>query len=376
MTESIDMPAADARFMARALGLARRGVGRTAPNPPVGCVIVHGQEVVGEAYHERAGAPHAEAAALAAAGERARGATAYVTLEPCNHEGRTPPCSEALIRAGIARVVYAVADPTPRAAGGAARLAEAGVAVSTGVLADEAEELLAPYRTVLAEGRPLVLYKTAMTLDGKIATRSGQSRWITSEASRALVQRWRDEYDAVAVGISTVLLDDPLLTARVEGGRTPLKVVFDSVARTPVHAKLFDPDPDGTPARVVIFCGAEAPEARVGALRERGAEVLLLEGRHGRADIRRALKELAARDVLSVLLEGGGTLAWSFLEADLIDRVAWFIAPKLLGGTGKSPLAGLGVETMDEAFALENVETRRVEQDLLITGRVSRRETA
>lgn len=356
--------------MARALELARRGLGRTAPNPPVGCVIVHTGEVVGEGFHERAGEAHAEVNALAAAGTRARGATVYVTLEPCNHTGRTPPCSEALVEAGVSRVVYAVADPTERAGGGAARLAEAGIETESGVLAAEAAELIAPFRLVQEQGRPLVLYKTAMTLDGKIATRSGQSRWITGEASRALVQRWRDRYDAVAVGINTVLLDDPQLTARTEGGRTPLKVVFDSVARTGPDARLFEPDDGGTPARVVIFCGEQAPAARVAALRERGAEVHELPGRNGRPDIAQALRLLADRDVHSVLLEGGGSLAWSFLEAGLIDRVAWFIAPKLLGGTGRSPLSGLGVESMDEAFGLEDLNTRQVEEDLLITGRV------
>ena len=372
MTENIAVPASDGRFMARALELARRGLGRTAPNPPVGCVIVRNGEVVGEGFHERAGAPHAEVNALRAAGERARGATVYVTLEPCSHTGRTPPCTDALVAAGVRRVVYAVPDSGDQSGGGAARLEEAGIVTAAGVMAAEAEELLAPFRLAREHGRPLVLYKTAMTLDGKIATRSGQSRWITGEASRALVQRWRDEYDAVAVGVNTVLLDDPLLTARVEGGRTPVKVVFDSVARTAPTARLFEPDALGTEARVIIFCGPDAPAERVAALGERGAEVITLSGSRGRPAIREALAALAERDVHSVLLEGGGTLAWSFLEDCLIDRVAWFIAPKLIGGTGRSPLAGLGVETMDGAFGLEDVESRRVEDDLLITGTIRR----
>jgi diaminohydroxyphosphoribosylaminopyrimidine deaminase/5-amino-6-(5-phosphoribosylamino)uracil reductase len=216
-----------------------------------------------------------------------------------------------------------------------------------------------------------VLYKTAMTLDGKIATRTGQSRWITGEAARARVQAWRNEYDAVVVGINTVLLDDPLLTSRVPGGRTPCKVVFDSVARTPEAARLFDPDDAGSPARVLLFATEKAPSGRVDALRARGAEVIVTSEVRGRADVRAALSHLLERDVTSLLLEGGGTLAWSFFEAEAVDRVAWFIGPKLLGGPGASPLAGLGASRMDEAIELTELRTETLERDLLVTGLVS-----
>ena len=238
------------RFMVQALDLAEKGAekgrGRTSPNPLVGCVIVKDGEVIGRGWHERAGEPHAEVNALKRCGRRARkrteGATVYVTLEPCSHHGRTPPCTDALINAKVRRVVIAAEDPNPKV-NGIETLQSAGIEVVTGVLQSEAEQQNEVFRTVQRNQRPFVLYKTAMTLDGKIATRTGRSRWITGKAARDLVQVWRDELDAVAVGINTVLLDDPLLTSRLERGHTPTKVIFDSVARTPVDAKLFGPRP-------------------------------------------------------------------------------------------------------------------------------------
>jgi diaminohydroxyphosphoribosylaminopyrimidine deaminase/5-amino-6-(5-phosphoribosylamino)uracil reductase len=360
------------RFMSRALVLAEQGRSSTLPNPMVGCVLVKGgDEIVGEGWHERAGNDHAEARALAQAGERARGATAYVTLEPCNHHGNTPPCTDALIAAGVRRVVIASSDPDPRVSGsGIKRLQEAGIAVVEGVLRDEADAQNAAYLRMQRAGRPFVLYKTAMTLDGKIATRSGQSRWITGEDARELVQLWRSRLDAVAVGINTVLLDDPLLTARVSGGRTPLKVVFDSVARTPPGARLFEPDAEGRAPRVVLFTTEKAPAERVRALADAGAEIVQVSAQRGRALVTEALRELKARGVRSLLLEGGGTLAWSFLEAEAVDRVAWFIGPKLLGGAGATPLGGMGVSGMADALELEAMRAEMVGDDLLITGGV------
>ncbi len=358
--------------MARALELAARGRGTASPNPLVGCVVVAGDTVVGEGWHERPGEPHAEVNALAQAGELAAGATLYVNLEPCNHQGRTPPCTDALIRAGIAHVVYAVADPGAEAGGGAARLKAAGIRVSSGMLQEEAAELNQPFLTATRLGRPFVLYKTAMSLDGKIATRSGHSRWITGEAARDLVQGYRAELDAVAVGVSTVLLDDPLLTSRPAAGpaRTPVKVVFDSVARTPPGARLFEPDQAGVPARVVIITTSAAPPERVARLRERGADVVAVADERGRPLPERALAALHAQGVTSILLEGGGTLAWSFLQARAVDRVAWFIAPRLLGGNGASPLGGMGIERMEEAYGLTRMKSEWIGGDLLLTGNI------
>ena len=360
------------RYMWRALELAERGRSTTLPNPMVGCVLVRESfGVVGEGWHERAGEAHAEVRALEAAGDKARGATAYVTLEPCNHHGRTPPCTEALIAAGVRRVVIASPDPDPRVSGsGVKRLQEAGIPVVEGVLREEADAQNSTYLRMQKAGRPFVLYKTAMTLDGKIAARSGQSRWITGEPARELVQQWRSRLDAVAVGINTVLLDDPLLTARIEGGRTPVKVVFDSVARTPAEARLFEPDERGAEADVRIFVTEKAPAARVEALEGVGARVFRVGAERGRAMVTEALRLLREQGVRSLLLEGGGTIAWSFLEAHAVDRVAWFIGPKLLGGAGKTPLGGLGVNGMSDAIGLDGVSTESVGDDLLVTGSV------
>ncbi|MEX2534651.1 MAG: bifunctional diaminohydroxyphosphoribosylaminopyrimidine deaminase/5-amino-6-(5-phosphoribosylamino)uracil reductase RibD [Trueperaceae bacterium] len=360
------------RFMWWALELAERGRGTTLPNPMVGCVLVReGYEVVGEGWHERAGEAHAEAKALEAAGEMAQGATAYVTLEPCNHHGNTPPCTEALIEAGVRRVVIASLDPDPRVSGtGVKRLQEANVAVVDGILREESDALNDVYLRMQRAGRPFVLYKTAMTLDGKIATRSGQSRWITGESSRAMVQLWRSRLDAVAVGINTVLLDDPLLTARAKGGRNPTKVVFDSVARTPALARIFEADEQGEPAKVLLFVTEKAPPARVEALQEAGARIVTVPAQRGRSMVIEALRALRGQGIRSLLLEGGGTLAWSFIEAQAVDRVAWFIGPKLLGGAGATPLGGLGVNGMAEAIELEDMRTELVGDDLLVTGSV------
>jgi diaminohydroxyphosphoribosylaminopyrimidine deaminase / 5-amino-6-(5-phosphoribosylamino)uracil reductase len=379
LTDTMDAPPMesaltelDRRHLRRALELAVRGRGTTHPNPMVGCVLADGEHVVGEGWHERAGAPHAEARALAGAGAAARGATAYVTLEPCAHQGRTPPCTDALIGAGIARVVYASPDPDPRVAGrGDARLRGAGIEVVAGAMRAEADAINAAYLTHRRLGRPWVRYKTAMTLDGKIATRTGRSRWITGPEARELVQRWRHEADAVAVGVTTLLQDDPALTTRLAAdgaGRTARKVVFDAIARTPTTARVFDDGPDGAPARVTVVVGPDAPAARVRALEARGATVTCVPLFQGRPRVATALRDLAADGVVELLLEGGGTLAWSFLAAGAIDRVAWFVAPKLVGGRGATPLAGLGVASMDEAVALRGATVRPVGEDLLIEG--------
>lgn len=371
MTAGQSEPVAEhERYMALAVELAERGRATVAPNPMVGCVVVKDDEIVGEGWHERAGEPHAEVHALRNAGEAAKGATLYVTLEPCNHTGRTPPCVDALLEAGVRRVVIAALDPNPKAAGGAKRLQEAGVEVVTGVLEDEANRQNEIFRTAQLKNRPFVLYKTAMTLDGKLATRTGQSRWITGERARELVHVWRGEMDAVVVGVNTVLLDDPLLTSRFTASRTPVKVVFDSVARTPPTARLFEADAQGAPPNVIIYTTEKASELRVRVLKDKGATVVTLPTRRERAEVGAALRDLKDRNVGSLLLEGGGTLAWAFFEAQAVDKVAWFIGPKLLGGGGSSPLGGLGVARMDEAITLFEMHTEKLDDDLLITGRV------
>ena len=387
--------AAEEIYMRRALELAERGRGRVSPNPLVGCVLENEGQIVGEGWHRQAGEPHAEAEALHAAGPLAAGATAYVTLEPCAHHGRTPPCTEALIEAGVHKVVVAAYDPNPKVNGaGVRRLREAGIEVVTGVLQDEAHRQNNVFRTNQLLGRPFVLYKSALSLDGKVALSNGPARWISGEAARARVHQWRDEYDAVAVGIGTVLADDPQLTTRLQGltkstlsgapvdsaaplapGRTPIKVIFDSDLRTPPGARLFEPGPGGAPARVIVVAGDGAlqrnPDAtpQLRALLKRGADVILVPEEGGRPQLKAALGELLERGVTSLLLEGGGQLAWAFLEAELIDRVAWFLAPILLGGTGTpGPLTGGGTTSLEDAVRLPDLAVEVVGADLLVTG--------
>lgn len=361
--------------MARALALAQRAAGRTSPNPLVGAVLVRGGRVVGEGFHEGAGLPHAEAVALAAAGEAARGATLYVNLEPCAHFGRTPPCADAVIAAGVSRVVAACRDPNPLVAGrGLARLRAAGVSVTEGVLAEQARELNEPFFKFITTGCPFVLMKVAMTLDGKIATAAGESRWITGEEARAEVHRWRGRLDTVLVGIGTVLADDPLLTARLPGARDPVRVVVDSRLRLPPCARVLNPE---SPAPLWVATTEAAWRERgrqlLAAARERGAacEVIPLPQREGRVDLRALAQELGQRRITGVLLEGGATLNAAMLEAGLVDKVAFFLAPALVGGeAAPGPVAGGGVARLAAAWRLERTAVRAVGSDLLVTGYV------
>ncbi len=357
--------------MHRALELASRGLGRTSPNPAVGAVVARGGVVVGEGWHRRAGEPHAERIALGNAGEAAVGAEIYVTLEPCCHHGRTPPCTDAIIEAGIRRVVYAMPDPDPRCAGaGAATLRAAGVEVVDGLLRDEAERLLEPYVKHRRTGVPLVTLKLGMSLDGKIATRSGHSRWITGEDSRRLVHEMRNRADAVMVGVGTVLADDPALTTRgVPDGRDALRVVADSSARTPPAAAVVS---GGSDAGCLVACTEAAPQERVDALVAAGAEVIRLPEREGRVALPALMAELGRRGTLSVLLEGGAGLAWGALAARVVDRVALFYAPIVIGGESAVPaVGGFGAERVEDAFGLSDLSVRHVGRDLLVEGRVS-----
>lgn len=361
----------DIRWMARALALAARGRGLTSPNPMVGALLVRDGTLVAERFHERAGGPHAEAAVLAEAGERGRGATLYVTLEPCNHVGRTPPCAEAIVRAGVRRVVAATGDPNPRVrGGGAAALAAAGVEVSMGCLEGEARELNHVFFTAVERQRPHVTLKWAMTLDGKIAAFDGKSRWITGEAARREAHRLRSRSDAIVTGIGTVLADDPALTVRLEQPwpREPYRVVVDSRARLPLDATLFG---TGRRARVVVAVGEDAPATRVAALESSGVTVLQCKSREGRVDVADLCARLFALDVTAVLLEAGHELTGAFVQAGLVDRVAVFIAPKLLGGAAApSPVGGPGFALVD-ALRLTDLTTRPLGDDWLVEANVA-----
>jgi len=355
--------------MARALEIASLARGKTSPNPLVGAVVVRDGVVVGEGYHLKAGAPHAEVHALRQAGERARGATLYVTLEPCCHYGKTPPCTGGIIKAGVTRVVVAVADPNPRVSGrGIQVLRQAGIAVETGVLEAEARRLNEAFFKHITSGHPFVTLKAAMSLDGKIATSSGESKWITGPESRSLVQRLRLENDAVLVGIGTVLADDPLLTVRLPGeDRKPLRVVADSSLRIPLESRLVQTARD----HPTVVAGVEerCPAARREMLIGRGVEVWELPEAHGMVDIRALLHALGSRDVVGLLLEGGSTLNASFLEAGAVDKYVFFVAPMIIGGsTAPGPFGGAGTAVLAGAPRLTALECRRAGADLVITG--------
>ena len=362
----------DQRFMFRALDLAARARGLTSPNPMVGALVVRDGIVVGEGFHPAAGQPHAEIEALTAAGAHARGATLYVTLEPCVHQGRTPPCAPAVVEAGIRRVVVATSDTNPLVAGrGLATLRAAGLEVVDGVLAAQAVALNRVFLSAMRERRPHVTLKAAATLDGKIADLHGTSKWITGEAARAEAHRLRSEADAIVVGIGTVLADDPALTVRLEGRwpREPLRVVLDSSARTPISARLIQ---GATPSRALIAVGAAAPDERILALENAGAQVVRCPGVDRRASLIALLSELFTRDVRGVLVEGGAEVAASFVDADLVDRVAMFFAPLVLGGRAAPPVVGGVGRELKRGLALEPLEVRRVGDDLFVEADVRR----
>ncbi|QDV80934.1 bifunctional diaminohydroxyphosphoribosylaminopyrimidine deaminase/5-amino-6-(5-phosphoribosylamino)uracil reductase RibD [Botrimarina mediterranea] len=349
----------DVAAMRRALQLAARGEGFVEPNPMVGCVVVLDGAIVGEGCHERFGGPHAEVNALKAAGDRAKGATLVVTLEPCCHTGKTPPCVEAVLAAGVKRVVIAMRDPFPKVDGGGIRALEAaGVECVVGVLEDDARRLVAPYRKLLETGRPWVIAKWAMTLDGKIATSTLDSKWISGEASRARVHALRGRVDAIIVGARTLVVDDPLLTARPTGPRTPLRIVIAGDKPLPIDRKLWNTPNDGA---VVVAVGEGYPAAEALQLRDRGVEVLT-------ATPAQLLDKLGRRRLTNVLIEGGAKLLGQFFNDQLIDEAWAFIAPKLIGGTGPGPVAGDGVALMRDALTFTEVAHESIDGDLLIRG--------
>jgi diaminohydroxyphosphoribosylaminopyrimidine deaminase/5-amino-6-(5-phosphoribosylamino)uracil reductase len=363
---------ADERFMARALELAERARGLTSPNPMVGAVVVAEGQVVGEGFHAAAGRPHAEVEALAVAGDRARGATLYVTLEPCSHWGRTPPCAPAVLNAGVRRVVAALHDPNPAVAGqGLERLRRAGLTVTVGVLQADAERQNRVFLTAMRLGRPHVTLKAAMTLDGKIADAQGESQWITGEAARREAHRLRSEADAIVVGIRTVLRDDPQLTVRLSTPwpREPLRVVLDTQARTPPGARLITA---GAADRAVIAVAESAPADRVRRLGETGATIVTLPRRGDHLSLPELLGHLHGREIRGLLVEGGADVHGAFLEAGLVDRVAVFLAPRLMGGREAAPMIAGGGRSLKDALRLGSLSVRAVGEDLLIEADVSR----
>ncbi|MDB4987163.1 MAG: Diamino hydroxyphosphoribosyl aminopyrimidine deaminase [Myxococcaceae bacterium] len=355
----------DMRMMALALRIGERG--RPSPNPHVGAVIARDGAVLATGYHHRAGEAHAEVDALRKLGGRADGGTLYVTLEPCNHHGRTGPCSEAVIASGVWRVVIGCEDRSGQGhGGGAERLLAAGIEVEVGVRRAEAEALVADYYRRTLDGRPYVTLKAAATLDGRTATRSGDSRWISNEASRKHAHRMRDRSDAVMVGVGTVLADDPELTVRDVKGRDPVRVVLDSGLLTPETARVLSVT---STAPTLIFHAQNVPDARREALLRAGAQLIAVPQAERGLDLHEVLRELARRDVVRLLVEGGPTLHGSLLDAGLADRVAVFVAPRLLNDAGALPLSiGRPRERMLEALALHRVTKRSFGDDVLIEG--------
>lgn len=352
--------------MRRAIALSREALGRSNPNPAVGAVILdRAGQVVGSGSTQAVGGPHAEAVALAEAGERARGGTAVTTLEPCRHTGRTGPCTRALVDAGVTHVVFALGDPHGPAAGGAGELSAAGITVTDGVLADEAGAVVGPWRTAVARRRSHVTWKYAATLDGRSAAADGSSRWITGPQARADVHLMRAQADAVLVGSGTVLADDPLLTVRgLDWPRRPARVVVDTAARTPVTARVLDGE-----ARTIVAVGDEADPERVKALRATPAEIVALPLSGPHVDLRALQAALYEREIFLVLLEGGPTLAGAFLAAGLVDRVVGYVAPALLGA-GPAALADAGVATIAGARRLRLDSVERVGDDVRLVATV------
>lgn len=358
----------DEDYMRRALMLARRGEGRVSPNPMVGCVIVKEGRVIGEGWHEKCGGPHAERAALAACEESPQGGTLYVTLEPCCHWGRTPPCTDAIMENRLARVVVGCLDANPLVAGnGVQTLRTAGVAVATGVLEADCKKLNEVFFHFIQNQTPFVTLKYAMTLDGKLAAHTGDSKWVTGETARAHVHRTRNRLSAIMVGLGTVLQDDPLLTCRMEGGRDPVRIVCDSRLRIPPDCRLV------RSARVSpLLIAAAERNARAEALERAGAEILLCNAVNGRVDLADLMRRLGARGIDSVLLEGGAALHFAALEAGIVHKVQAYIAPKLIGGAGaKSPVGGQGFAKMADALPLRHMTVTPLGEDFLLEGELA-----
>lgn len=364
------MDAAHIAFMQRALALARQAKGRTSPNPLVGAVIVKAGKVIGEGYHQKAGTPHAEVHALNAAGENAKGATLYTNLEPCCHWGRTPPCTAAVIQAGIAHVYVAEVDPNPSVAGkGIRQLEKAGIHVHVGICVQEAGELNEVHRKYIQTGMPFVILKTAMSLDGKIATPSGESQWITSEASRQHGHEIRDAVDAILVGRGTVARDDPALTTRLKNreGQDATRILLDSHGRTSTDARIFNIE---SSAGVIVAVTPDAPIENVEVLEKTGAEVITVPDAHGKVCFKNLMEILGKREITSVLIEGGGEINASAIAAGIVDKVMCFVAPKLIGGrSAPGPIGGEGVPSLKDVPHLQRIRiTPMPDSDFLIEG--------
>jgi diaminohydroxyphosphoribosylaminopyrimidine deaminase/5-amino-6-(5-phosphoribosylamino)uracil reductase len=363
----------DELFMQRALELAAKALGRTSPNPAVGAVIVRGNQIIGEGFHRRAGLPHAEIEALRRLQGSAKGATLYVNLEPCSHHGRTPPCAEAVVAAGFKRVVVGMVDPNPLVRGQGLRcLRRAGIEVTTGVLRERCERLNEDFATFIRTGKPMVTLKLAASLDGRIATASGDSKWISGDLSRRLVHELRNRVDAVMVGAETVRADDPQLTCRIRGGRDPLRVIIDGRLSISPTARVCTQQ---STARTVLVTTEESGGSRKRhEFEQQGTEVLCFPGEQGRVQLAPLLQELGRRGLKHVLIEGGGQIAAAALIEGVVNKVLFFYGPKLLGGEGKPMIGPLGIDRVAAGLKLHTIELHRLRDDVLVTGYIEGKE--
>ena len=357
------------KYMRMAIGLAKRAEGMTSPNPLVGAVIVKNDKVAGKGYHKMAGFAHAEIAALSDAGEKAKNGTLYVTLEPCDHFGRTPPCTEAIINSGIRKVVVGMKDPNPINNGrGIRKLKNSGISVEKGVLEKDCAGINCPYIKFITKKLPYVTVKAAMSLDGKIATRSGESRWITSEESRKFVQKLRGYVDAVMVGVNTVAKDDPVLLCKLPGAKQPVRVIVDSELKISLTSKLLS---TAHKSKVIIATTGKASLNKIRSCEEKSAEVLVLKSKNGRVPLKGLLKSLANMGIVNLLVEGGGGLIAGLVEERLVDRFLFFIAPKIIGGRDAiTAVEGGGVDKIASAVQLKNVKVKRFGPDILIEAEI------
>lgn len=361
----------DEKYMRLSMQLAGNAIGRTSPNPLVGAVIVKDNRVVGCGWHRKAGTPHAEVHALNQAGELAQGADVYVTLEPCAHYGKTPPCAKALVEAKVKNVYGGLLDVNPKVAGkGFKILEDAGIHVEYGFLQDELRKQNEVFFKWIEHKKPFVVLKAAMTLDGKIATATGQSKWITNETSRAYGYKLRDIYDGIMVGINTVIEDNPMLTARVDGGKNPIRIVVDSSLRIDINANVVQ----DKSAKTIVATTDKADKDKILKLQAQDIDVIVVDkDENDKVDIEKLLDILGQQNICSILVEGGATLSGSFVAKKLVDKVYFFIAPKIVGGKeAKTPVAGTGILNLQEALALKDIQIEKLEEDILIIGRVDK----
>ncbi|MBE6049258.1 MAG: bifunctional diaminohydroxyphosphoribosylaminopyrimidine deaminase/5-amino-6-(5-phosphoribosylamino)uracil reductase RibD [Clostridium sp.] len=361
----------DEKWMQRALDLAIKGEGTVNPNPLVGAVIVKNEKVIGEGYHKKFGEVHAEVNAFNSAKEDVTGATMYVTLEPCSHYGKNPPCADLVVKKNIKRVVIGILDPNPLVAGrGVKKLRDAGIEVTVGVLEKECKKINEIFLKYITTRKPFVLMKTAMSIDGKIATFSGESKWISNEKSRLEVQKLRNKYAAIMVGINTVIKDDPKLTCRIENGVNPIRIVVDSELRIPMESNIVN---TAREVKTIIATTSKCNRVKRDELENKGVEVVIITEIEGKVNLKELIKLLGTKEIDSVLLEGGGTLNFSALKEGIVDKVQTFIAPKLIGGeNAKTPIEGKGIDKLKEAYELKDLSVRVIEGDIIIEGYVKR----